>query len=210
MSTIAAGLPPLVPPSAPAVREPKLEETAVILPARADAWSDDKFWEEVNGQRRIKVVSNKAVRVGFRLAYKIEEHADPRGLGQAITEAIFLLDAATSLKRRPDAAFVSRERWPLDRPVPHIDPWLIVPDWAIEVVSPSNLAEELLDKILDYFHAGVRLVWVIYPKQRQVYVYASPTSVQVYADTAELNGGAVLPDFRLSLADLFGPIAPPA
>src|SRR5262245_43288511 len=139
MSALAAGLPPLAPPPIPAAHGPKSEDTAVILPASADALSDNKFWEEVNGQRRIKVVSNQSVRAGFKVAQQIEDHAEPRGLGQAITEAIFLLAPATGLKRRPDAAFVSRERWPLDRPVPHLDPWEVIPDWAMEVVSPTNL-----------------------------------------------------------------------
>jgi len=60
------------------------------------------------------------------------------------------------------------QRWPKDRPLPHTDPWLVVPELAIEVISKSNPAEEMLDKIQEYFDAGVQLVWVVYPKQRLV------------------------------------------
>jgi Uma2 family endonuclease len=71
-------------------------------------------------------------------------------------------------------------------------------------VSPSNTADEIQVKIHDYFQSGVELVWVIYPEHREVYVYGSPVSVQVRARTDVLEGGKVLPDFRLALEELFG------
>jgi Uma2 family endonuclease len=47
------------------------------------------------------------------------------------------------------------------------------PILAIEVISPSNQAEELELKINEYFHEGVGCVWCIFPKLRQVKVYKS-------------------------------------
>jgi Uma2 family endonuclease len=49
----------------------------------------------------------------------------------------------------------------------------------------------------------VRSVWVVYPKRREVYVYASPTQVHVLPSDQELDGGDLLPGFRLPLAALF-------
>ena len=60
---------------------------------------------------------------------------------------------------------------------PQGEAWDMVPDLAVEVVSKSNTADEILAKLGDYFRTGVRLVWVVYPSVRQVYVYTSrPTS----------------------------------
>ena len=73
-------------------------------------------------------------------------------------------------------AFVSRERWPADSPADREAAWDVIPDLAVEITSPTDLIDDLMDKIDEYF-AGVRLVWVIYPKQRKVYAYQSPTSV---------------------------------
>ncbi|MCB1144940.1 MAG: Uma2 family endonuclease [Leptospiraceae bacterium] len=47
------------------------------------------------------------------------------------------------------------------------------PILAIEIISPSNQAEELELKIREYFQEGVRSVWCIYPKLKQVKVYKS-------------------------------------
>src|SRR5207249_957331 len=109
-----------------------------------------------------------------------------------------------SRNRRPDVAFVTYERWPMNRPIPLTDnAWDVVPDLAVEVSSRHDLAEELVQKLTEYFQAGVRLVWVIYPKQRLVYVYESPTQVRGLTQSDELDGGTVLPGFRLPLANLF-------
>ena len=79
----------------------------------------------------------------------------------------------------------------------------MVPDLAVEVVSKSNTADEILAKLGDYFRTGVRLVWVVYPSVREVYVYTSPTDVQILAEPAVLDGGEVLPNFHISLNRLF-------
>jgi hypothetical protein len=46
-------------------------------------------------------------------------------------------------------------------------------------------------------------VWVIYPDQAELYVYASPTQIDVLKIGQELDGGDLIPGFRLSLAVLF-------
>ena len=58
-------------------------------------------------------------------------------------------------------------------------------------------------KLVDYFRAGVEQVWVIYPVSRQVYVYTTLTTVRILTEPAELDGGDVVPGFRLSLTELF-------
>ena len=98
---------------------------------------------------------------------------------------------------------MSDARWPFRRRVPDVPVWDMVPDLAIEVVSPTNTADEVQDKHLEYFRAGVRQVWVIYPRQREAYIYTSPTQVRILTGDQELDGGDILPGFRLPLAELF-------
>jgi Uma2 family endonuclease len=124
-------------------------------------------------------------------------------LGRIVVETMFWLDREGNLKRRPDLAFVSAQRWPVNRSLPKTEAWDIVPDLAIEVVSESNTANEINLKLVDYFQAGVRQVWVIYPGSHQVYVYTSLTSVKILTQADELDGGELIPGFRLSLAELF-------
>ena len=124
------------------------------------------------------------------------------GIGMVVPEMLFLIDPARNLKRRPDLAFVSFERWPADRPVPIEEAWDVVPDLVIEIVSKSNKASEVVRKILDYFGAGARQVWVVYPIEKMIYVHRSRTEIVVLEPGQDLDGGDVLPGFRLPVADL--------
>jgi Uma2 family endonuclease len=79
----------------------------------------------------------------------------------------------------------------------------MVPDLAVEVVSDSNSANEIIVEVNDYFRTGSRLVWVVFPVVRQVYVYSSALDVRILAESDDLDGGEIVPGFRLSLIRLF-------
>ncbi|MGA7498155.1 MAG: Uma2 family endonuclease [Isosphaeraceae bacterium] len=190
-----------------------LQEAETIQDHIRSAREDDDRYEVVNGLRiEIPPMSSYAAKVATRLATKLNQHAENEKLGEAIVESLFRLPltADEGRNRRPDVAFVTSQRWPADRPQPIIEnAWDVVPDIAIEVVSPHDLADNQLDKIIEYFQAGVRLVWVVYPKHRLVYVYDTLDSIRVLADTDLLAGGRVLPGFSLPLMVLFDPPPPP-
>ena len=137
------------------------------------------------------------------LARLLDEHASKSRLGRAFVELLFLIDVARGLKRRPDLAFVSVARWPYGKRAPKGEAWDMVPDLAVEVVSPSDGAAEIAEKVRDYSQAGTPLVWVIYPGTRQVYVYTSVSEVRILLEPADLDGGDLLPGFRVPLNRLF-------
>src|SRR5439155_15268931 len=100
--------------------------------------------------------------------------------------------------------FVSFQRWAKDRSQPEQDnAWDVVPNLAAEVVSPNDIADDLMEKTIEYFQAGVQLVWVLYPRWQLVHVYESLSNIRVLARKDDLDGGAVLPGFRLPLSSLF-------
>jgi len=64
-------------------------------------------------------------------------------------------------------------------------------------------------KIREYFLAGVRLVWVIDPKTQTAKVYRSAIDFRRIGKNRTLDGGGVVPGFRLSLKQLFARTARP-
>jgi Uma2 family endonuclease len=179
------------------------------------AVQDEPLYEVVNGQRvDLPPMSAYATWLASRLHGRLWPYAEDKGLGTSVTEMLFVLDAEHNLRRRPDVAFVSTARWPLDRALPETGDWDVVPDLAVEVISPNDIFKDVLAKVREYFHYGVQVVWVIAPEERQVYVYDAPTHVRILTGQDELTGGEVVPGFRLSLGHLFqqavAPTAPPA
>ena len=77
------------------------------------------------------------------------------------------------------------------------------PDLAVEVVSPGNTHLEMHEKVRAYFQAGARLVWIVYPKSRTIYVYRTETTVEILKESDVLTGDKVLPGFSVSVESLF-------
>lgn len=179
--------------------------TATTLNAPPTTTDPEGLYEVVDG-RIVEIPPMGAFEV--ELASILQNWMGPfalsNRLGRVVTEMLFVIDSARGRERRPDVAFVSHGRWPIDRRAPKAAAWEVVPDLAIEIISPTNRGYDDAIKLEEYFRAGTRLVWVVYPPTSKVYVYDSPTSVRILARGDDLDGGAVLPGFRLSLATLFG------
>ena len=145
-----------------------------------------------------------ATELAFFLQLFVREHS----IGLVVTEMLFTLDENRRLRRRPDTAFVSYARWP-EASVPHAESWNVVPDLAVEVVSPSNTAEEIDAKIVDYFAAGVKLLWFIFPDTGRVHVYTSANESRILERSETLTGGEVLQGFELPIEKLFAGLTKP-
>jgi Uma2 family endonuclease len=170
---------------------------------------EEPLYEIVNGERvELPPMSVYASLIAKRLLLPVERVATEHSLGTAVIETLFVLDDTADLRRRPDVAFVSAARWPLDREIPEVGDWVVVPDLTIEVTSPNDLFPEVLGKVHEYFDHRVRLVWVVVPEERQVYVYRSPTDVTILGIEQTLEC-ELLPGFRLRLAELFQRTATP-
>jgi Uma2 family endonuclease len=171
-------------------------------------FNGDVLYEVVNGQFvELPPMSAQEVGLAGILLGHIWLFLGPNCPPWVVGEMLFHL-ADDLPERRPDVAYVSAERWP-HRFIPRTRAWWVVPDLAVEVVSETNIAEEIQIKLHEYFRAGVRLVWVIYPEPACVYVYESPKAVKVLDRGDTLEGGQVLPGFTLPLDKLFE-VLPPA
>ena len=109
--------------------------------------------------------------------------------------------------RMPDVAFTRWERFPggvlPTEPIPDF-----AADLAVEVLSEGNTPAEIDRKLSEYFACGAKLVWVIDPDTRTARAYTAPTDPAVLTAADALDGGDVLPGFRLPLADLFAKLPP--
>ena len=77
------------------------------------------------------------------------------------------------------------------------------PEFVIELVSPNDTAEYYDTKLDEYYAAGVKIVWFIYPKSEKVVVYkADRSSVTCLGDTV-CSAAPVLPAFALPAKDIF-------
>ncbi len=99
----------------------------------------------------------------------------------------------------PDVAFISRQR----QPEPCRETWNpLAPDLAVEVLSPTDDEKDIAVKIANYLAAGT-LVWLVRIPEKRVSVFVPGQPVQHFGVEDTLTGGAVLPDFRLAVREMF-------
>jgi Uma2 family endonuclease len=164
---------------------------------------EEALYEVVNGQKvELPPMGAQSTWLASRLDQRLGPFAEGNGLGTVVTEMLFILDREADIRRRPDVAFVSADRWPVDRDPPWEGDWDVVPDLAIEVVSPHDIFQNVLAKVGEYFDHGVRQVWVVIPPERRLYVYDSRDLIRSVAAPADLET-PLLPNWRLPLATLF-------
>jgi len=137
-------------------------------------------------------------RVRDRIARLAANFVEPRKLGEVFVKTGYQLTPETV--RIPDVSFMPASR------ISDIDPDKRIqgaPALAIEVVSPTDLAEELKQKVKQYLAAGTKAVWVVYPKTREVQVFRSSGETLVPSEQETLEEPEVLPGLSLDLKTIF-------
>jgi len=129
--------------------------------------------------------------------------AQPKPRGEVLSgECGFQIRANPDTTVGIDVAYISRETAAatakdavlIDRP----------PILAVEILSPSDKQEDILDKVRDYLEGGVKLVWVLEPAIRTICVYRPDVPPMMLNDTQELRGEGHLRGFKVKVAEVFG------
>jgi Uma2 family endonuclease len=138
-----------------------------------------------------------ALHVGIKFGVFIEQHE----LGRFVGGPGFRIENDPDTVRAPDFAFIAAGRVPEgESPAGYLD---FAPDLLVEVVSPSDSASEVQEKVEQWLAAGARMVLVLYPARRSMALYRSPTDVRLLGPEDVFDGADVLPGFTCRVADLF-------
>ena len=140
--------------------------------------------------------------VAVEIATLLNIHVRANQLGRVFAaETGFILSRNPDTVRAPDASFVAAQSLPAgELPTGYLEH---SPDLVVEVVSPSDTAREVREKVEDWLRAGTRLVWVINPATRSAAVYRALGDSEHLSEGDSLEGGDVLPGFSCILGDLF-------
>jgi Uma2 family endonuclease len=104
--------------------------------------------------------------------------------------------------RSPDASWVALERWQALTPLQRRKFIPLCPDFAIELLSPTDELRDTQAKMQEYLANGLRLGWLINPDSKQVEIYRPGQPVEILQNPASLSGENVLPGFALNLSGI--------
>lgn len=183
--------------AATAAPVPMTAEQLAELPA------DGRRLELIDGElRTMAPAGGKHGQVALSIGRLVANHVHDNKLGRCYAaETGFVIRRDPDTVRAPDLAFVSKACLSGEADSGFLDE---IPDLVVEVVSPSDRASDVTQKALVWLDFGVRLVWVIDPRARLVTVHQPGDVIGlVRGEDAVLDGGDVLPGFRVALSDLF-------
>jgi Uma2 family endonuclease len=161
--------------------------------------NEDRRLELDKGVIVEKISSRLNTVTGARIIHFLTNFVIPNDLG-LVTGADGGFKLVGGNVRRPDVGFISK-----DHGVKLVGiAFNLALDLAVEVVSPD---EDVFKKANEYIAAGTRIVWAVYAEDKTVFVIrpteGSELRVQQLGVDDTLNGGDVLPGFKLPVRHMF-------
>jgi Uma2 family endonuclease len=181
--------------------------STTIQPMTADElflMKDDGFrYDLVKGElRKMSPAGSEHSAIIVRLTVALGQYVEENNLGEVFAaETGFKLATNPDTVLGPDLAFVSNDKIP-PTGIP-VKFWPGAPDLAVEVISPGNSRREIEEKIEEYLAAGVRVVWIISPKNRTVVIHRAKSEPVTLTESDTLDGQDVVSGFRYSISKLF-------
>jgi Uma2 family endonuclease len=135
----------------------------------------------------------------FNLQLELGNYLRKYPIGTALlSENLYALSAST--RRSPDLAVILGDR--------RSELWeakviFIIPDIAVEVLSPSETTRMIVRKLGQYFTAGVKEVWLVDPDARTVEIWTGPHPPERELADGDTLNSALLPGFSLTIEALF-------
>jgi Uma2 family endonuclease len=78
-----------------------------------------------------------------------------------------------------------------------------IPEFAIEIISPTDRQIKIMGKLREYFETGVKVVWHIYPDFETVYVYLSTEDVTICKGETVCSADSVIKGFKIKAKAIF-------
>ena len=135
------------------------------------------------------------------LAGMVDLYGVPRELARAFTEARTTFAGASYV---PDVSVYTWDRIPVDEHGYLLLDAVTAPDIAVEIASPGQGRQKLLDRCRWYVENGVRVAVLVDPRRFPVTELRPDTEPRVYRRGQSLDLGDVIAGFALSLDELFG------
>lgn len=160
-------------------------------------------WELIDGELvEMTPAADRSASTAMMIGSLLVNYVLPLRLGRVYgPDGGFVIFPDRQTVRAPDVSFVSAERAPQGDARDHFP--RLAPDFAVEILSPSDRMADALAKIAMYLEAGVRLVLLVDPLQQTVTVFRSDSAPETLDATMTIDGGDVLPGFTTPVAAMF-------
>jgi Uma2 family endonuclease len=161
---------------------------------------DGRKYELVDGEILVSPAGMRHSEVATRILGLIFEFLEKNPLGKVYSPDVGIAFPNGNV-RSPDVTYVSLAKLPGGRSPDTFGE--VIPDLAVEVLSPSDSLRELGKKIGEFLENGVPLVWLVDPTRETVTVYRSLTQTEQRNGGDTITAEPVLPGFSVKVSRFF-------
>ena len=181
---------------------PDCEITEEFLRELAEERPDLLFEVSARGDLVVTMeAGDRGAQIGIRSGRQIDEWSEI--IGDGVTrESSGGYEFETPLgvaKRQPDVSWISSARYEALAPEERRrDYWPTVPEFVIEILSPTDRLTQQQEKMAEWLSGGVSVGWLIDPFEQEVHIYRPGAAPQLHRRPAELEVGPELPGLTIS------------
>ncbi len=163
-------------------------------------WRDYEIWDGIPILH--EPCGGRSSHIGVAVSSRLFSFATERELGWTFgADQGFLLARNPDRLLEPDGAFVSKLRLPM---IPERDFLELAPDFVIEVRSPTDAWEAVVEKCGIWLAHGVQCAWAIDPLARKAAVFRPGTAPELVPSDGSLQADPALDGFEVPMAALLG------
>ena len=165
--------------------------------------ADAKF--ELTAQGELIVMPPTSLESGYRntdltTEVNLWSRKDKSGI---VFDSSTMFTLPNGAKRSPDVSWMSRNKWDNLSPSERRKFARVVPEFVIELRSPTDYLGDVQDKMNEYIENGVQLGWLIDPIEQKVHVYRANGENEILDDPEKVSGEEVLPGFELNVREIW-------
>ena len=161
---------------------------------------DGQKHELVDGEIVVTPTGFRHSEVAGKILHIIATFLEKSPIGKVYTPDIGIWLPDGNL-RSPDVTFVRNEKLPEGKSPDTFGE--VVPDLAVEVLSPNDSLRQVAAKIGEFLDCGVPLVWLVDPSRETVTVYRSLSDTIQLGREDTIEADSVLPGFSSAVARFF-------
>jgi Uma2 family endonuclease len=161
---------------------------------------DGRKYELVDGEILVSPAGMRHSAIAVKIAHRIAEFLDMNPIGEVYSADVGIQFPSGNV-RSPDVTFVSTAKLPGGESPDTFGE--VIPDLAVEVLSPSDNMTQVGRKIGEYFENGVPLVWLVDPRHQTVTIYRSLTDTETRTINDTITAEPVLPGFSVPIKLFF-------
>ena len=160
---------------------------------------DGRKYELVNGEVLVSPVNWLHTKIATKIVHIFATFLEQSPVGEVFCDNLGIVLPNKNL-RSPDVTFIRFEKLPAEFPQTFAQ---VVPDLAVQILSPSDSPSQMAAKIGEFLECGVTLVWVVDPERKTATVYRSISDTKQYSSDDVITAEPILPGFSCPVSRFF-------